>query len=214
MSRWLGARRVGRAAAPRSASERFRRASGRRLAVGVAASLALHAALLWLPSGLDRSSGPVPATPPRLLILPPAEPPAAARPPAVQLPPPPLEIRRPGEPVVETAPAAGAPEWIPHDVAPRLLNTDEVRARLASATEALEGTSELLVVLWLYVERSGDVTRLRLHRSSGREGVDAAAIDVARAMRFSPALFRGRTVAVWIVQPIRFSVRVADGSPG
>lgn len=214
MSRSEGTRRAERAGALRSASERFRRASGRRLAVGLAASLALHAAFLLLPSGLDLGPGPVPATAPRLLILPPAEPPAAARPPAVRLPPPPVEIRRPGEPVVGAAPAADAPEWIPHDVAPRLLNTDEVRGRLASAIEALEGTSELLVVLWLYVERSGDVTRLRLRRSSGREGVDAAAMDVARAMRFSPALFRGRTVAVWIVQPIRFSLRVADGSRG
>lgn len=214
MSRSEGTRRAGHAAEPLTASEAFRRASARRLALGLAASVALHAAILRLPSGLDRAAGPAPASPPRLVILPPTEPPPA-RPPAVRMPPPPAEIRRPGEPVVEAAPrAADEPEWIPHDVPPRLLNSDEVRGRLASVADTLEGTSELLVVLWLYVERSGDVTRLRLRRSSGREGVDAAAMDVASTMRFRPALFRGRTVAVWIAQPIRFSFRVAEGSPG
>lgn len=197
----------------RTASESFRAASARRLALGMALSVAVHAGILWLPSGMGWIVGPVPGVPPRLVILPPAEPPPGARPPAVRLPPPPSEIARPGEPVAQVAAAGAEPEWIPHDVPPRLLNLEEVRDRLAEETAALEGARELLVVLWLYVESSGDVTKLRLRRPSGEDGVDRAAMDVAATMRFRPALFQGRTVAVWIVQPIRFSLQVAEGWP-
>jgi TonB family protein len=45
----------------------------------------------------------------------------------------------------------------------------------------------------------------RIHESSGYEALDQAAINVARAMRFSPAEHEGAAVAVWIQLPIRFA---------
>lgn len=196
----------------RTADDRFRDAAGRRLAIGLLASVAFHALALGLVSvtraGDLTAGGPAPA----VVILPPLDQP----PPAVRVSAPRPPITRPAEPVaapgfaeVEPEP----PEWIPHDVPPRLLNTAEVVERLERRSllpEEEEG--ERVVVLWMFVDRSGRAVKLRLQHSSGVPVLDAAAQDVATAMRFRPALFQGRPVDVWIVQPIRFSLRAGgDG---
>lgn len=205
--------------APTSASDRFRREGRLRTAVGLAASAAAHLLLLAALSGLRPSSPIVPVRETRLVELPPVEAPASPRPPRVEVPAPRASIQRPGPPVaVRTPGSLQAPEWTPHDVPPRLLNPSEVQAVLEERTLGLPAAEEeRLVVLWLYVERSGEVTKLRLQRSSGLTVVDRAAREVADRMRFRPALFRGRRVPVWIAQPIRFFLRVANGaasSPG
>lgn len=200
-----------------SASERFREAAPRRLAIGLVVSVGLHTAILGLLSLVGAVGVPARSETPGVVLLPPVETPDEAPPPAVRLPPPSPPVQRPGAPAPapDASPAAAEPEWIPHDVPPRLLNPREVVELLERRSPAVEGDGERLVVLWMYVDRSGTVRRLRIRRSSGLAAVDGAARHVASSMRFRPALFQGRTVAVWIAQPIRFSLQLADGSgPG
>lgn len=194
--------------------ERFRKDEPRRLAVGLALSLCLHlaaAALLTTREGAAPREGSAGRL--TLVVLPPLEePPPAPGPPAVRLPPP-REVRRPATPVAAPERVPEEPAWVPHDVPPRLVNGAEVRRLLEEAPAgAGGGASVRLVVLWLYVERDGQVSRLRIARSSGSRALDDAAREAATAMRFRPALYRGRPVGVWISQPIRFSVEFARGS--
>ncbi len=70
------------------------------------------------------------------------------------------------------------------------------RARRAG----IEGTAEVELLL----ESSGRVSQVRLHGSSGDEGLDVAALDAVRRWRFdrppSEASWRGR----WFLVPIKF----------
>lgn len=63
------------------------------------------------------------------------------------------------------------------------------------------------VTMWMYVDEEGRVTRRRVSVSSGNCDFDRAATDVARIMRFSPALKDGQPIAVWVEVPIRFTAR-------
>ena len=188
-------------------------------ALGLAASVGAHALLFLVAGPGDPLPEPVRRTEPRVVVLPPHEE-ARVRPPApeVSLPSPPGPIPRPAEPVASprTVPdGASEPVWIPHDVPPRLLNPEEIRSLLAD--RELEGASgtERVAVLWLYVDRSGTVRKLQLRRSSGSARLDRLVQRAGRAMEFSPALNRGRTVGVWISQPVRFSFtgRAAESGP-
>ncbi|WP_419933941.1 energy transducer TonB [Candidatus Palauibacter sp.] len=62
------------------------------------------------------------------------------------------------------------------------------------------------VVLWLFVDETGDVTKHRVRESSGIEALDRAAGDVAGMMRFVPAKALGLPTGVWVAQPITFQV--------
>lgn len=205
------------AADRRAHSTRRRESERRALAVGLLISVAVHAMVLaaWPWDGSGESARASQA--PRLVVLPPyerveAEPQA----PRVELPAPAQPVARPAEPALAppSAPdAPGEPVWIPHEVPPRLLNAAEVQAALAGSRldGAGEAGSEHLAVLWLYVDRSGEVRKLQLRQSSGSTRLDTLVQQAARAMEFSPALNQGRTVAVWISQPVRFSFRGDTG---
>jgi TonB family protein len=60
-------------------------------------------------------------------------------------------------------------------------------------------------VYWLFIDRTGDVRKAELYRSSGYDELDAAAGRVAEEMKFTPALNRDRAVDVWVQVPIAFS---------
>ena len=100
------------------------------------------------------------------------------------------------------------PEFIPYDVPPRLLNRDVVLNSLAQAYPKRLQDAGIAgkVVLWLYVDEGGKVTRTHLADSSGIRGLDDAAARAAEAMCFSPAKNRDKVTPVWITQPIDFSV--------
>lgn len=209
-----------RAEVPR---RREREPYGRALAVGLLVSVALHLAAFLLWSGAEGDSLHGAMSAPELVILPPHEEEESAEAPAtmptVELPPPAEPVLRPAEPVMAeaTAEPTDEPVWIPHEVPPRLLNPAEVQDMLAGA--ALRGLGEAgleqVAVLWLYVDRTGEVRKLQLRRSTGSPRLDAIVQGVAGSMQFSPALNQGKTVAVWISQPVRFSflAAAADG-PG
>lgn len=203
---------------PVPASVRFRRSYGRTVAGGIVLSVVLHLFLLLVLSPAATGGVDVDSTEPRLVILPPEQrlpQSSPERPSSVRLPPPPAEILRPAPPRPVHGIDPDEPVLVPHDIPPRLVNVDEVRAILeAGFAPTSDGpAAEPLVVLWLYVDRAGDVRKLQLRRSSGRSLLDRLAQDAARAMKFRPALYKGRTVAVWIMQPIRFRTELADGAP-
>lgn len=118
-------------------------------------------------------------------------------------------VRRVGEePVVEREPSAG-PAFTPYTTAPSLRNATEVQealerfypAELRSA--GIGGTAEV----WFLISPSGAVQDTRINRPSGHEALDAAALQVADAMEFTPGLNRDEPVEVWISLPITFQVR-------
>ncbi len=198
-----------------SASTRFRAAYPRALAVGAVISLAAHAGFVVFVEGIGvrrpEPSGVLAA--PRVVILAPAPPDA---PPAVRIEPPLAAILRPATPAptsVPEAPELEAPEpvFIPHDIAPRLVNVDHVLSALRdgypSGLPVEAGQS--VVILWLFVDDAGRVTHVRLRESSGYPELDRFAQEIAPMMAYRPALHVEKTVGVWVAQQIRF--RPASG---
>lgn len=197
----------------RVAPSRRVRGNGRALTLGVIASAALHAALAWWVSS-NRVAFPRPAPPPPPPTLVVFSEPVPDPPPEVRIPAPATPIPRPAEPgsepdrgVLEVLPpSVEPPEVIPHDVPPRLVNGPLVSAALqAGYPDGLpDAAANSLLTLWLFVDTGGRVTKLRVQRSSGFEELDALAVRIAPRMAYSPALHRGRRVAVWVAQRIRF----------
>lgn len=124
-----------------------------------------------------------------------------ANPPAVLTPPP-----------AETAGNEGsAITFTPYTVRPEILNVDEVQREMARLyppalrDAGIGGTVELA----LHIDEEGRVLEARVASSSGHRSLDAAALDLSDALRFSPALNRDRRVAVWVAFPVVFRVRNA-----
>ena len=115
------------------------------------------------------------------------------------------------EAVPESAPPAeitetAEPEYSESDVAPVLVNGDEIRDLLQELYPAAlkeEGVGGR-VVLWMMVDETGTVTETKIQESSGQEALDNAAQEIAAAMQFTPAENKGDPVSVWIAQPIDF----------
>lgn len=107
------------------------------------------------------------------------------------------------------AEAGESPRFVPRDRDPELANGPEVRRDLVrkSASLDLEDAGRGSASLWLYVDRSGEVARVRFRESSGHEALDRAAMEVARAMEFEPATRGGEPVGVWMTR----TVTLADG---
>lgn len=182
------------------------RAARRVFLVALGVSAALHLGVLALDPSLGPGSDELSSRHARLqVVAPPAEP----RPPSVEVPDVAVRIPPPARPVVSKAPAAEerpGPHFVPHDVPPKLINAEEVRDYLAAyyppelRATGIEGN----VVLWLFVNESGQVTRLQVKDSSGSPAFDALARSAAQLMRFRPALSSERTVGVWVAQPLTF----------
>ncbi len=94
-------------------------------------------------------------------------------------------------------------------VAPELTNRERIRsillrrypARLRNA--GIEGT----VLLQLWIDEQGEVTRHEVARSSGNGDLDRIAQEVIELMEFRPAYNLGKPVAVSVALPIVFEVR-------
>ncbi len=101
------------------------------------------------------------------------------------------------------------PDFTPYTVAPDITNRAEVVAELERAypeelrEEGIGGTANI----WFFINDEGVVEDLRVQRSSGHPDLDGAALQVARAIRFTPALNRDEPVPVWVAFPITFAVR-------
>ncbi|HEX8242931.1 MAG TPA: TonB family protein [Longimicrobium sp.] len=94
---------------------------------------------------------------------------------------------------------------------PAIRNAVEVRARVLRFvadhfTGIFEGRRGLRVDLLMVVAAEGDVAYARVGRSSGNAQVDAAALEIARTMRFNPAEAAGRAVDAVVAFPLYFVV--------
>ncbi len=185
----------------------------RALRIGVAVSLLVHvlALVFVLPRITGRVSRDIyPDL--ELVVLPPAEEAFIATPPSVEVPAPPQPMPRPAIPRPADIEDPGwVPPFIPHDTPPRLVNAEDVVRILQERYPADlrdEGVGGV-VLLWVFVDESGNPTKLQLRQSSGYDGLDQAAQSVGQEMRFRPALNQNQPVGVWVAQQIRFEFEPA-----
>ena len=94
-----------------------------------------------------------------------------------------------------------APSFTPFTVAPQLQNEREVADSLTA--HAGLGPRGAVAGVWVLISKEGRIRAARLHESSGSDAFDAAALRVARIMRFSPARNRGEVVSAWVSVPMR-----------
>lgn len=116
---------------------------------------------------------------------------------------------------VESADQAAAidiraePTFTPFTVAPSIQNRDEVVA--AMAREYPSALRELgiggTVRVFFFINEIGTVEQVRIDMSSGHQAFDDAAVNVAGAYEFTPALNEGERVPVWVSFPITFQPR-------
>lgn len=101
------------------------------------------------------------------------------------------------------------PVFTPREVEPEMINRDEVSEVLQREypTTLQDAGIGGVVELYLFIDENGRVQNREVSQSSGREALDAAAIRVTEAMRFSPAINQDQPVPVWIVMPINFTAR-------
>ena len=130
-----------------------------------------------------------------------------------RIPPSPEVIRDWSYSELQEARAVGAtPSFTPYTVRPDIKNRVEVARALEREYPPLlkdagiGGTAQI----WFYIASSGEVERLMVRESSGHEALDNAALRVAGAIEFTPALNRNEAAPVWISLPITFA---ADATP-
>ena len=120
--------------------------------------------------------------------------------PVNELPPPPENV---------TEDMAQSPRFTPFTVAPTILNIDEVVRAMGRAYPPLLRDAGIggTVRVYFFIDENGVVRDVRIDQSSGHRALDDAALQVADAYRFSPALNRDTRVPVWVSFPITFQVR-------
>lgn len=98
------------------------------------------------------------------------------------------------------------PTFTPFTEAPVILNRNEVVATMVREYPPLlrdagiGGTARI----YFFINEEGSVEQVRLDESSGHEALDTAALNVAGAFRFSPALNDDEAVPAWVSFPITF----------
>lgn len=208
--------------------ERSRREYGRALAVGLVLSLAGHLLAVELSPTLQAPELPrvvsefraIEVRPVEVETPPPPDPVPRPDVPQVQE----ISVDETSDavvpPALDASPGVGElppppppvegswdrPSYIRHEVAPepdRRENEIERLSRHYPPTLARSGV-EGIVDLWIYVDRSGDVTRHRVISSSGYARMDTAAVQVVRDRQYLPALNRDKPVGVWVTQRVCF----------
>ena len=121
--------------------------------------------------------------------------------PIEDLPPPPTD-----EGAVDIS---AAPVFTPMTVRPEIRNRREIQLALRREYPPILRDAGIggTVVVWFFISEEGAVQDRRVSRTSGQVQFDNAALEVASVIRFTPALNRDQTVAVWIELPITFEVQ-------
>ena len=139
----------------------------------------------------------------------PSEPPRVDEP-RGQLPPryePPAEAAPEGDlPEPTTEELAAEPTFTPFTVAPTIINRSEVVEAMNAEYPPLLRDAGIggSVVVYFFIDEEGLVQDYRIHRSSGHQALDDAALAVAGVYRFRPALNRDDPTPVWVQFPITF----------
>ena len=101
------------------------------------------------------------------------------------------------------------PGFMPFTVAPDYVNGAEVSRAMEREYPPLLRDAGMggTVVVWFFIDETGEVQKAEVETSSGHGALDDAALRVAHVFRFTPALNRGQAVPVWISLPITFTTR-------
>ncbi len=213
---------------PESANDTFKRQQSNLVSLGLIVAVAVHFAFFTLfprlhAADLSGVGGEIEAVklPPEVRIPPPpqqvtrpATPRVAAAEvnedvtiapttfeanPAENLPPPPR---------VRTASPDDRPTFIPYDTPPRLLNPDEIKKALARLypDRLREAGVEGSVILWIFIDPTGEVRKSQVQSGSGYDAMDSVAQQIVGQMRFTPAKNRDKTTPVWVAQRIAFEI--------
>jgi protein TonB len=111
-------------------------------------------------------------------------------------------------PSVSSEPRTLEPHFTPMTVRPALTNATVVRDVLMAEYPPLLRDAGIggAPVVWIHVATTGGVDDARIFESSGFEALDRAALNVARAMTFDPAMNGDSVTDAWVQIPIRFAV--------
>lgn len=98
------------------------------------------------------------------------------------------------------------PTFTPFTIAPSITNRSEVVAAMNDEYPPLLRDAGIggTVVVWFFIEETGQVGDVRIHESSGHRAIDDAALRVAGVYRFSPARNGDEAAPVWVQFPITF----------
>lgn len=104
------------------------------------------------------------------------------------------------------------PTFTPFTVAPSIRNRSEVVAAMNDEYPPLLREAGIggTVVVWFFIDENGEVGETLIDESSGHVALDEAALRVADAFRFSPALNDDEEVPVWVMFPITFQAAGAN----
>ncbi|HUH12583.1 MAG TPA: M56 family metallopeptidase, partial [Longimicrobiales bacterium] len=123
-----------------------------------------------------------------------------------------LGTERPAPPILPDTPRvalAERPTFTPYDTAPQLRNRREVGAALERFYPPLLRDAGVggTVSVWFFIGADGRVLQTRMHKASGHDALDEAALAVAGVMEFRPASLKGEAVPVWVAMPITFRAK-------
>jgi protein TonB len=106
-------------------------------------------------------------------------------------------------------PIGDDPTFTPYTTAPRLKNVDEAGRALEREYPPMLRDAGVggRVEVWIRLDETGALQDVRVSVSSGHQGLDEAALRVARTMRFDPAMNRDKRVPVWVSIPITFLLK-------
>jgi TonB family protein len=101
-------------------------------------------------------------------------------------------------------------------VRPEILNAPEIVRAMVQAYPPVLRDSGIggTVVVFFFIDETGQVGNAVLERSSGQAALDQAALEIARLYRFKPALNRDQVVPVWVAFPLTFRVNPVAANSG
>jgi protein TonB len=73
----------------------------------------------------------------------------------------------------------------------------------AARRQGIEGTT----LLKIHVSDRGLVDDVLIERSAGHQDLDLAAMEAVKKWRFEPARQGNRPVAIWVMLPVRFTLK-------
>lgn len=141
------------------------------------------------------AAAPTPTVAPPAFVAPPPEP---APPPVVAVAPAP-----PAPPAAQPAPPAPAPG--PRQVAASAVRFTKQPVTTFPALSRRNG-EQGIVVLRLLIDAAGLLKDVRLHKSSGFERLDQAALMDIRTARFAPYVEDGKAVDIQVIVPIDYTL--------
>lgn len=117
-----------------------------------------------------------------------------------------------GEASVAPEDLRSRPTFTPFTVAPSILNRNEVIAAMVAEYPPLLRDAGVggTVRVYFFINEDGLVEQVRMDQSSGHPAIDDAAMNVAGAYRFSPALYHDEKTPVWVSFPITFQPSNGD----